>query len=165
MLFRDFSLISAPITAFIIGVTGVVGTTVGAKAATQAPPDSTDSDKPALTQRLDQIWGFATLYKDANHSVLEKFELKGRFQADFPLYESNHGGDYDDPQVRRFRLGFKSQWLSDITVHAEVDIDVECDEGEDCDGDRYQGLTDPGRAPAGVARRRRGSQPAPPACR
>jgi phosphate-selective porin OprO/OprP len=141
MLLRDTS----PISSFVVCVIGVIGAVGVARAGTPAPRVSTDPEKPALAQRLDRIWGYATLYQSAqsaDHPVLERFELKGRFQADFPLYDSNHGGDYDDPQVRRLRLGFKSEWLADITLHAEVDIDVECDEGEDCDGDRYQGLTD-----------------------
>jgi phosphate-selective porin OprO/OprP len=104
------------------------------------------SQKPSLTQRLDQIWGYATLYDNDEDNdenpVLEKFALRGRFQVDFPLFEANHGGDFDEVRIRRFRLGFKSRWFEDFTLHTEVDVDVDCNEQEGCDGDNYQGFTD-----------------------
>ncbi|MBW2295125.1 MAG: hypothetical protein JRG94_22875 [Deltaproteobacteria bacterium] len=133
-----------PVTVVALIATFVIG--AGGLARAEAPDPSAagvspQPEKRSLTQRLDRIWGYATLYENADHPLLEKFALRGRFQADFPLYDSNRG-DYDDPQVRRLRLGFKSQWFADLTLHTEVDIDVECDAGEDCDGERYQGLTD-----------------------
>lgn len=126
------------IAAIIIGTVGLAG----AVAAEPSNSDVSDDPKaPSFTQYLDRIWGYATLYENADQPILKKLAFSGRLQADFPLYDANQG-DYDDAQLRRFRVGFKSRWFSDVTLHAEVDLDVGCDEGEDCDSSRYQGLTD-----------------------
>jgi phosphate-selective porin OprO/OprP len=105
---------------------------------------SADADSPkrdVITRVFDRVFGLATLYENPDNSVLQKLAVVGRFQVDFPVYDSNHG-NYDDPQVRRFRAGLKSRWLSDFTLHAELDIDFDCDRGEDCDNSKYEGLTD-----------------------
>jgi phosphate-selective porin OprO/OprP len=73
--------------------------------------------------------------------VLQKLALTGRLQLDAPVYDSNRG-NHDDFVVRRFRAGGKSRWFSDFVLHAEADIDVDCNKGEDCDQDEYEGLTD-----------------------
>jgi phosphate-selective porin OprO/OprP len=126
-------------------IIGLFVATVGAvEAAPPAEPTSDDSNSPQAgraTRIFDRIWGLATLYENADNPVLKKFAFRGRFQADFPLFESNQG-DYSEPQVRRLRLGFKSHWLADLVVHVEVDIDATCEAGERCDDDAYEGLTD-----------------------
>ena len=112
-----------------------------------APPDSAlpaevdDQRRDAVTRLFDRIWSYATLYENPDNAVLQKLALSGRFQVDFPVYDSNRG-NYDDPQVRRFRVGGKSRWLSDFVLHGEADIDFDCDRGEDCDDSEYEGLTD-----------------------
>jgi len=133
------STIALWIAAILVSVAG---------AAAAEPPDpvgkSDSGTSPAsdrVTQFFDRIWGYATFYENADNPVLKKFRFRGRFQADFPLFDANRG-DYDDPQVRRFRLGFNSRWRYHLILHAETDLDVTCDKGEECDDDSYEGLTD-----------------------
>jgi phosphate-selective porin OprO/OprP len=134
------------VALFLIGVVGVVAA---------APPDPVgEGDSPApesdrVTQFFDRLWGYPTLYENPDNPVLKGFRFRGRFQADFPLFDANRG-DYDEPQVRRFRLGFSSRWRYHLILHVETDLDVTCDKGEKCDDDSYEGLTDAyiGWAPA-----------------
>jgi phosphate-selective porin OprO/OprP len=116
-------------------------------AASALPPDDEAPQGPSAsfseraTQLFDQLWGFATLYDDPGNPVLKKLAFRGRFHADFPLYEADQG-DYSEPQVRRLRLGAKAEWLADLVTHVEVDIDTTCEQGEICGDDPYEGLTD-----------------------
>jgi phosphate-selective porin OprO/OprP len=90
---------------------------------------------------FDRIWGLANIYDNPENSILEKVAFRGRFQVDFPIFESDQG-EYRDPQIRRLRLGLKTSWQFDLTAHVEVDIDSHCSDGEVCDDDVYEGLTD-----------------------
>jgi phosphate-selective porin OprO/OprP len=107
--------------------------------ADPATPAATD---PSRVERVfDRIWGFATLYDDPDGPILREFAFRGRFQVDFPVFGGNHG-HYREPQVRRLRLGFQSFWNYDLTLHVEADLDTTCEQGENCDDDAYEGLTD-----------------------
>lgn len=89
---------------------------------------------------FEKIWSYATLYKNEENPVIQKFAISGRFHADYNNLSSNQG-DYEDFEVRRFRLGFKSQLFDDFTLHVEADLDA--DEFDlDFDSDSYKGLTD-----------------------
>jgi phosphate-selective porin OprO/OprP len=117
----------------------------GSSAAAPPPTDASGDPTSTLSERakqiFDRIWSYRILYENADNPVLKKFALRGRFQADFPLFGSNQGS-YSEAQVRRLRLGFKSHWLADLTLHVEADIDVSCEASEDCTDDAYEGLTD-----------------------
>ena len=119
----------------------------GAEASADAhakPPDASEADRSAvsaLTKFSDRVWGFVTLYDNPDNPVIEKFAIRGRFQADFPLFHSDQG-HYSEAQVRRFRLGFKSRWFADLLLHVEADLDLSCEQIEVCDDDAYEGLTD-----------------------
>jgi phosphate-selective porin OprO/OprP len=122
----------------VAGVLGSAGTAIGEDSTDAAKPDG---EKFSLEPYFDKIWGLATFYENPENPVVKKVAFSGRFHADFPLYDGNRG-DFDEPTVRRVRLGLKTQWLADLTLHSEVDIDPECNDGERCGGDRYQGITD-----------------------
>ena len=106
-----------------------------------AAPDASAVEPGRAQQIFDRIWGAATLYEDAENPVLKRLRFRGRFQADFPLYRADQGR-YSEAQVRRVRLGFESNWVADLTVHVEADIDASCERDEPCDDDAYEGLTD-----------------------
>jgi phosphate-selective porin OprO/OprP len=90
---------------------------------------------------LDRIWGHATLYENPESQWLQEVTFVGRIQADFPVFDSNQG-NFDDPQMRRFRSGLKTRWREDFVLHAEVDIDFDCDRREDCGDSEYEGMTE-----------------------
>jgi hypothetical protein len=71
-----------------------------------------------VTQVFDRVWSYATLYENPDNSVLQELALVGRLQVDFAVYDANQG-NYDDAQMRRFRAGARSRWLSDFTLHAD----------------------------------------------
>jgi phosphate-selective porin OprO/OprP len=144
---------------FLISVVGAV--------AAEPPATVREGDSPApendrVTQFFDRLWGYPTLYENPDNPVLRKLRFVGRFQADFPLFDANRG-DYDEPQVRRLRLGLHSRWRYHLTLHAETDLDATCERGDDCDDDAYEGLTDAylGWAPAEVFALRLGKISAP----
>ncbi len=105
------------------------------------PREPDESVAERSKQFFDRIWNLATLYENSDGPILNELAFRGRFQADFPLFESNQG-DYSEAQVRRLRLGVESRWFSDFVAHVEVDIDATCERGENCDDDAYEGLTD-----------------------
>ena len=70
------SSVAVWLAAFLMGVAG---------AAVAEPPNpvgeddswaSPESDR--VTQFFDQIWGYATLYENADNSVLKKVRFRGR---------------------------------------------------------------------------------------
>jgi len=110
---------------------------------TEAPATegSADGEEFSLEPYSDRIWGLATFYENQDNTIVQKFAFVGRVDVDLPLFDGNRG-DCDDPQLRRLRFGLKASVFSDFTLHSEVDIDAECNDGESCGGDRYQGLAD-----------------------
>ena len=89
---------------------------------------------------FDKVWSYTTLYQNATNPVIQKFAISGRFHADYSNLQSNQG-DYDHFDVRRFRLGFKSQWFDDFTLHVEADLEAE-NIDLNFDSESYKGLTD-----------------------
>jgi phosphate-selective porin OprO/OprP len=119
----------------------VAGRAAAAPSDSASPAEIGTKQRSSVTRLFDRIWSYATLYESPESAVLQKVAVTGRFQVDFPVFDSNRGS-YDDPQVRRFRIGAKSRWLSDFVLHGEADIDFDCDRGEDCDDSEYEGLTE-----------------------
>jgi phosphate-selective porin OprO/OprP len=97
--------------------------------------------RDAATEFFDRVWGYTTLYDDPDNRVVQNLSLVGRFQLDYAVYDANRGS-YDKLQVRRLRVGGNSRFLSDFTLHGEVDFEVDCDDGDICNDGSYEGLTD-----------------------
>jgi phosphate-selective porin OprO/OprP len=102
---------------------------------------SAAEERDALDEWFDRVWGYATLYDEPESRVLQRLAFVGRLQVDGLVVDSNRG-NYDDLLVRRLRLGAQSRWFDDFVLHVEGDIDVDCNRGEDCKQDEYEGLTD-----------------------
>jgi len=119
---------------------------LGGTAAAEPPDPAASADSSASfgarsKQIFERIWGYATFYDNPDAPVLKKVAFKGRMQADFPLLESNRG-DYSEAQMRRFRLGLKTEWVADLVAHVELDLDLTCEIGEACGDDTYDRITD-----------------------
>ncbi|EDY20398.1 phosphate-selective porin O and P [Chthoniobacter flavus Ellin428] len=70
---------------------------------------------------LDKIWSIPKLYRDDHNSVIEEFDLIGRFQEDYYNVDSNRGST-SFFEIRRFRLGVDAFFAErHIEVEAEVD--------------------------------------------
>lgn len=141
------------ILGLAVGVVLALASADGAGALppdTGEPPDARpagageagESEKPdKLRSIFDRIWSYAVLYDNPDNPIIERFAIRGRFQADFPLFYSNQG-DYFQAQVRRVRLGVESRFAADLTVHVEMDLNLSCEQGQVCNDDAYNGLTD-----------------------
>ncbi|PQJ28624.1 hypothetical protein BSZ32_08985 [Rubritalea profundi] len=110
---------------------------------TQGSATAGELSSDTISQEVDtfeEIWSLATLYGNEGNPILQKFAISGRFHADYSHLESNQG-DYSDFDARRLRIGFKSQWFQDFTLHVEADLDAE-NVDFDFDSESYKGLTD-----------------------
>lgn len=78
-----------------------------------------------LKEDFDNIWSHATLYKNPDNSVIQKFAFTGRLQGDYAHFENDETDDkYRDSSWRRFRAGFKAQLFNDFTVHSEANLSL-----------------------------------------
>ena len=75
--------------------------------------------------RYDNIWDKVVLYENEESSVIQKFSLTGRLQADYHSFENDENGvSEDDSQWRRFRFGFKAGLFGGITLHSEANMNL-----------------------------------------
>jgi phosphate-selective porin OprO/OprP len=74
---------------------------------------------------FDKIWGLAVLYKN-DEGFLQELALVGRQQNEWYYFEDNHDDVDDNDWInRRTRVGLKAKFAGDITVHSEVDLDLQ----------------------------------------
>lgn len=76
----------------------------------------------ASESSYDRLWAQAVLYEGTADSLVQSLELSGRLQLDL-AYVENEDSDHGEFNVRRFRFGFKTQFLEDFTLHIEADFD------------------------------------------
>lgn len=84
---------------------------------------------------FDDLWSFATLYKDADNPILQEFKLRGRYQGQYWDVDADQG-DGSDWEDRRSRFGFDAK-LFDKQLEARVDF-----QSNDGFNDIYDGLVD-----------------------
>jgi phosphate-selective porin OprO/OprP len=73
----------------------------------------------------DEIWDKVVLYENKDSSVIQKFTLTGRLQADYHSFENDvDGSSDDDSQWRRFRFGFKAGLFGGVTLHSEANMNL-----------------------------------------
>ena len=85
----------------------------------------------------DKIWDKVTLYENEDNSLVSKFSLTGRLQADYFNFENDvDGSSSEDSEWRRFRFGFKANIFGGITLHSEGNMNLNTPEP------LYRNLTD-----------------------
>ena len=73
----------------------------------------------------DMLWDKVVLFEGDEKSIIDKFALTGRLQADYQSFENDINGlSEDDSQWRRFRFGFKMSLLDGITLHSEANMNL-----------------------------------------
>jgi phosphate-selective porin OprO/OprP len=89
----------------------------------------------APVANLDQIWSYATLYKDNQNPLLEEFKLRGRYQGQYWDIDADQGSQsgWED---RRSRIGFDAKLLERTL---DLRLDFQSNNGFD---DIYDGLVD-----------------------
>src|SRR6188474_2660891 len=68
---------------------------------------------------FDELWGFATLYKNDANPIIQEFKLRGRYQGQYAWVDSDQG-DFDDWENRRSRFGFDAK-LVEKKIESRLD--------------------------------------------
>jgi phosphate-selective porin OprO/OprP len=89
----------------------------------------------SYTAALDELWSFATLYKDDRNPILEEFKLRGRYQGQYWDVDADQGSQ-SNWEDRRSRFGFDAKLFE---KKIEVRADFQSNDGFD---DIYDGLVD-----------------------
>lgn len=74
----------------------------------------------AAESSFDRVWSHSTLYEDKDSSFVQKFALCGRLQIDSAWFDASEG-EFQDILWRRFRFGFKADFLQEWVLHLEGD--------------------------------------------
>lgn len=69
----------------------------------------------------DDIWQFAELYENEKNETLQSVLLSGRFQWDFAAVDADQG-THNEWNIRRTRLGVRTDWFDQVRVHIEADF-------------------------------------------
>lgn len=108
-------------------------------AALEAPtlsamPEESGAKKQVIAVSTKDL---AVLYRNEENPVLERFTLRGELATQWASGTSDRGsyGSWDLPtntlwdaiEVRRWRLGFESQWFNSIKLWATIDINPQWD--------------------------------------
>jgi phosphate-selective porin OprO and OprP len=80
---------------------------------------SSNVDKQSST--FDRIWGFAEWYKNEKNHVIQNVLFSGRFQYEYANVNADQGSHHEW-NVRRLRLGAKTKWFRQLTLHGEVEL-------------------------------------------
>jgi phosphate-selective porin OprO/OprP len=98
------------------------------------------AEEVAEASAYDKIWGVAKFIDNDDATVLQSLVFTGRLQGDAFSFRSEDSAN-EDILWRRLRFGFKAKLFHDLTLHAEMDGDMN-DVDED-DWDAFYGrLTD-----------------------
>ena len=102
-----------------------------------APAEITTASTPSALSGYDRLWSHFTLYKNDENPVLQEFSLQGRFQIQYAWGDADEGqyysGDrpnnvlWDNFEVRRWRLGFKSKWFRQWKLDGQIDVNPDWD--------------------------------------
>ncbi len=83
-----------------------------------AIPLTTSDEKPSV---YDRIWKFAEWYNNEDNRTLQNILASGRFQYEYSTLDADQDSN-SEWNVRRLRLGAKSQLFRSITLHGEVEF-------------------------------------------
>lgn len=101
---------------------GILCGGTGFALAGTAEPTSAATPKPEANA-YDQLWSYATLYKDPGNPYLQELKFTGRLQADWYGVDADEGSD-EDLVFRRARFGFKAKVFKEFTAHAEMEANI-----------------------------------------
>lgn len=126
----------AIVNALLLAAATLVGAADRALAAGPEPEAAASAaPRPAPASVYDRIWGLARLYSNPDNRWIQELSVVGRQQVDWYVFEKDKG-HADDFVNRRTRIGLKARVFQTVTLHSEVDLNLE---GE---GEVYTRLTD-----------------------
>ena len=112
-------------TALLLLAAGMFSSLQAGEIAAASGKNSEAIVQPADEKSIyDKIWGLAVLYKNEDGAFLQELSIVGRQQNEWYFFDN---GDKDDTDWinRRTRIGLKAKMLDTITVHGEVDLDLQ----------------------------------------
>ena len=80
-----------------------------------------DSGAAPPPSAFDDIWKFAEWYENDENPVVQSVLFSGRFQYEFAALDADEGS-HDEWNVRRMRLGVKSELLEQFILHVEAEF-------------------------------------------
>ncbi len=80
--------------------------------------------KATAQSTFDDIWKFAEWYQNDQNETVQSVLFSGRFQYEFAAVDADQG-THQEWNVRRMRLGVKSEFFNQFTVHLEAGFDPE----------------------------------------
>ena len=104
-------------------------------AALAAAPLAAPAQAKEDTGSFEDLWNFATLYKDDSNPILQEFKLRGRYHGQYHVVDGEQDTE-DDWEDRRSRFGFDAK-MFDKKVDVRVDF-----QSNDGFRDIYDGLVD-----------------------
>ena len=94
-------------SVFAITVTGLLAQTAPEQATSQST--------------YDDIWKFAEWHRNDQNETVQSVLFSGRFQYEFSAIDADQG-TREEWNVRRMRLGVRSELFHQLTVHVEADF-------------------------------------------
>ena len=81
----------------------------------------TAPEQAAAQSTYDDIWRLAEWYRNDQNEAVQSVLFSGRLQYEFASVDADEG-THDEWNVRRMRLGIKTVWFNQVTVHIEADF-------------------------------------------
>ena len=81
----------------------------------------TAPEQATAQSTYDDIWKFAEWYRNDENEAVQSVLFSGRFQYEFAAVDADQG-THDEWNVRRMRLGVRSELFHQFTVHVEADF-------------------------------------------
>ncbi len=82
----------------------------------------TAPEQATAQSTYDDIWKFAEWYRNGQNETVQSVLFSGRFQYEFAAVDADQG-THEEWNVRRTRLGVRSELFHQFTVHLEADFD------------------------------------------
>jgi phosphate-selective porin OprO/OprP len=82
---------------------------------------SPGSQTAAAQTAFDDIWRFADWYSNDDNPGVQSVQFSGRFQYEYAAVNDDDI-TYDEWNVRRMRMGVKTQFLNQFLLHAEAEF-------------------------------------------
>ena len=79
----------------------------------------TAPEQATAQSTYDDIWKFAEWYRNDESETVQSVLFSGRFQYEFAAVDADQG-THDERNVRRMRLGVRSELFHQLTVHVEA---------------------------------------------
>ena len=79
----------------------------------------TAPEQATAQSTYDDIWKFAEWYSNDENEAIQSVLFSGRFQYEFAAVDADQG-THDEWNIRRMRLGVRTEWFHQLTVHVEA---------------------------------------------